>query len=196
MDYEILLQKWREMVGKKGVYGSLVDEEFIEEGKKFLSELKSIQEKKVSELKNVLSEAMYLRAKFMLEELLKLEKKEKIWQGGGEGGEGREEREEGVEEEEKIEAKSERKEEEFSKAFPFQEVSKEEYLLLKEYITVRILKDLPSVVGIVGEKLHVFGPFKNEDIVILPKKVAEAFIENKVASPIQMEGLNIKKEEI
>lgn len=190
MDYEILLQKWREMVGKKGVHGSLIDEEFIEEGKKFLSELKSIQEKKVSELKNVLSEAMYLRAKFMLEELLKLEKKEKIWQGGGEGGEEREE-------EEKIEAKSEGKqEEEFSKGFPFQEVSKEEHLLLKEYITVRILKDLPSVVGIVGEKLHVFGPFKNEDIVILPKKVAEAFIENKVASPIQMEGLNIKKEEI
>jgi DNA replication initiation complex subunit (GINS family) len=190
LDYEILLQKWREMVGKKGVYGSLIDEEFIEEGKKFLSELKSIQEKKVSELKNVLSEAMYLRAKFMLEELLKLEKKEKIWQGGGEGGEEREE-------EEKIEYKIEGKqEEEFSKGFPFQEVSKEEHLLLKEYITVRILKDLPSVVGIVGEKLHVFGPFKNEDIVILPKKVAEAFIENKVASPIQMEGLNIKKEEI
>jgi len=168
LDYEILLQKWREMVGKKGVYGSLIDEEFIEEGKKFLSELKSIQEKKVSELKNVLSEAMYLRAKFMLEELLKLEKKEKIWQGGGEGREGREGR----------------------------EVPKEEPLLLKEYITVRILKDLPSVVGIVGEKLHVFGPFKNEDIVILPKKVAEAFIENKVANPIQMESLNIKKEEI
>ena len=196
MDYEILLQKWREMVGKKGVYGSLIDEEFIEEGKKFLSELKSIQEKKVSELKNVLSEAMYLRAKFMLEELLKLEKKEKIWQGGGEGGEGREGREEGVEEEKKIETKSERKEEEFSKRLPFQEVPKEEPLLLKEYITVRILKDLPSVVGIVGEKLHVFGPFKNEDIVILPKKVAEAFIENKVANPIQMESLNIKKEEI
>ncbi|MEX2720742.1 MAG: hypothetical protein Q6362_004910 [Candidatus Wukongarchaeota archaeon] len=187
MDYEILLQKWREMVGKKGVYGSLIDEEFIEEGKKFLSELKSIQEKKGSELKNVLSEAMYLRAKFMLEELLKLEKKEKIWQGGGEGV---------VEEEKKIETKSERKEEEFSKRLPFQEVPKEEPLLLKEYITVRILKDLPSVVGIVGEKLHVFGPFKNEDIVILPKKVAEAFIENKVANPIQMESLNIKKEEI
>jgi len=194
LDYEILLQKWREMVGKKGVYGSLIDEEFIEEGKKFLSELKSIQEKKGSELKNVLSEAMYLRAKFMLEELLKLEKKEKIWQGGGEGVEGREEGV--VEEEEKIETKSERKEEEFSKRLPFQEVPKEEPLLLKEYITVRILKDLPSVVGIVGEKLHVFGPFKNEDIVILPKKVAEAFIENKVANPIQMESLNIKKEEI
>jgi DNA replication initiation complex subunit (GINS family) len=179
VDYEILLQKWREMVEKKGVYDSLFNEEFIEEGKKFLSELKDMQGKKVSELRDDLSEAMYLRVKFMLEELLKLEKKEEILQG----------------EEEKIIVKSEGKVGgEVSRGVPFQEEAKEEASLLKEYITVRILKDLPSVVGLLSGKLHVFGPFKNEDIVLLPKKIAETFIENNAANPIQAEGLSIKKE--
>lgn len=193
MDYEILLQKWREIGEKKCDYESLIDEGFIEEGKKFLSELKSMQEKKVSELRDALSEAIYLRAKFMLEEILKLEKKEEICQGEEEGVI--------VGEEEKVVAKSERRggveeEGEVSRGVPFQEGSKEESSLLKEYITVRILKDLPSVVGLVGGKLHVFGPFKNEDIVMLPKKIAETFIENNVANPIQVKSLSVKKEEI
>jgi len=173
------------MVENKGAFGSLINEEFKEEGKKFLSELKEMREKKVSELRDALSRAIYLRAKFMLEELLKLEKKEEIIQGG---------------EEEKVVAKIEKREREVGgevlRRVPFQEGLKNEASLLKEYITVRILKDLQSVVGLLGEKLHIFGPFKNEDIVMLPIKIAETFIENNVANPIQVEGLSVKKGEI
>ncbi len=48
-------------------------------------------------------------------------------------------------------------------------------------ITVRILKDLPEIVGIDGK---IYGPFKKEDVVNLPKENAEALIKRGVAEEI------------
>jgi DNA replication factor GINS len=49
-------------------------------------------------------------------------------------------------------------------------------------VTVRILKDLPSIVGVDGK---VYGSFKEEDIATLPEPNAEALINRGVAEKIR-----------
>ncbi len=50
-------------------------------------------------------------------------------------------------------------------------------------ITVRLLQDLPEIVGIDGK---IYGPFKKEDVVNLPKENAEALIKRGVAEKIDV----------
>lgn len=52
-----------------------------------------------------------------------------------------------------------------------------------EYVTVRILKDMPSIVGVDG---RVYGAFKTEDVVSMPKPNAETFINRGVAEKIEV----------
>lgn len=59
--------------------------------------------------------------------------------------------------------------------------SKEEKKTEIPTITVRILKDLPPIVGIDGK---IYGEFKVEDIVTLPKPNAEVLIKQGVAQRI------------
>ncbi len=51
----------------------------------------------------------------------------------------------------------------------------------KPVLTVRILKDLPPIVGVDGV---TYGAFKEEDVVILPEPNAKGFIKQKVAEKI------------
>ncbi len=59
--------------------------------------------------------------------------------------------------------------------------SKEEKKIEIPTITVRILKDLPPIVGIDGK---IYGEFKVEDVVTLPKPNAEVLIRQGVAQRI------------
>jgi len=52
----------------------------------------------------------------------------------------------------------------------------------KETLTVRILKDLPPIVGVDGV---TYGAFKEEDVVTLPEPNAAAFLKQKVAEVIR-----------
>ncbi|MEE8168185.1 MAG: hypothetical protein V3T58_04875 [Candidatus Hydrothermarchaeales archaeon] len=51
--------------------------------------------------------------------------------------------------------------------------------------TVRILKDLPSIVGVDG---HVYGSFKQEDVVTIPEPNARVLINQGVAEQIDVEA--------
>jgi DNA replication initiation complex subunit (GINS family) len=51
----------------------------------------------------------------------------------------------------------------------------------EEYVTIRILKDLPSIVGVDG---RVYGAFKKEDVVTLPRANAETLINRGAAEKI------------
>lgn len=50
-------------------------------------------------------------------------------------------------------------------------------------ITLRILEDLPPIVG--SDK-KTYGPFKTEDIVALPEKNAKVFLKHKYGEPIDI----------
>jgi DNA replication factor GINS len=50
--------------------------------------------------------------------------------------------------------------------------------------TIRILKPLPSIVGVDG---RVYGPFKEEDVITLPEENAQAFVNQEVAERISIE---------
>lgn len=52
-----------------------------------------------------------------------------------------------------------------------------------EYVTVRILKDLPSIVGVDG---RVYGAFKKEDVVTLPRANAETLVNRGAAEKIDL----------
>lgn len=52
-----------------------------------------------------------------------------------------------------------------------------------EYLTVRILKDLPSLVGVDG---RVYGAFKKEDVVTLPRANAETLVNRGAAEKIDL----------
>ena len=58
----------------------------------------------------------------------------------------------------------------------------------KEYVTVRILKDLPSIVGVDG---RVYGAFKKEDVATLPRPNAETLINRGAAEEITLGKLFI-----
>ncbi len=62
-----------------------------------------------------------------------------------------------------------------------EETKKEEKKIEIPTITVRILKDLPPIVGIDGK---IYGEFKVEDVVTLPKPNAEVLIRQGVAQRI------------
>lgn len=63
--------------------------------------------------------------------------------------------------------------------------TKEKQVTLKEkMITIRILKDLPPIVGVDG---RVYGAFKEEDVVTLPEPNALVFINQGVAEQIKLE---------
>jgi len=49
-------------------------------------------------------------------------------------------------------------------------------------VLVRILKDIPSIVGI---DMKTYGPFKNEDVTTLPKENAEALVRRGLAVKIE-----------
>jgi DNA replication factor GINS len=59
---------------------------------------------------------------------------------------------------------------------------------LEDYVTVRILKDLPSIVGVDG---RVYGAFKKEDVVTLPRPNAETLINRGAAEKIGLGKLFI-----
>lgn len=64
--------------------------------------------------------------------------------------------------------------------------TKEKQATLKEkMITIRLLKDLPPIVGVDG---RVYGAFKEEDVVTLPEPNALVFINQGVAEQIKLEG--------
>jgi DNA replication initiation complex subunit (GINS family) len=56
--------------------------------------------------------------------------------------------------------------------------------LKQEFLTVRVLKDLPSIVGVDG---RVYGAFKTEDLVTMPKANAETFINRGVAEKVDVD---------
>jgi DNA replication initiation complex subunit (GINS family) len=58
----------------------------------------------------------------------------------------------------------------------------------QEHVTVRILKDLPSIVGVDG---RVYGAFKREDIVSLPRANAETLINRGAAERVDVSKLYI-----
>lgn len=63
--------------------------------------------------------------------------------------------------------------------------TKEKQLTLKEkMITIRILKDLPPIVGVDG---RIYGVFKEEDVVTLPEANGLVFINQGVAEQIKLE---------
>jgi|GEM_PF-1014286 len=62
--------------------------------------------------------------------------------------------------------------------------TKEKQLTLKEkMITIRILKDLPPIVGVDGK---VYGAFKEEDVVTLPEPNGLVFINQGVAEQVNI----------
>ncbi|MFH1774274.1 MAG: hypothetical protein ABH874_04870 [Methanobacteriota archaeon] len=62
--------------------------------------------------------------------------------------------------------------------------TKEKQLTLKEkMITIRILKDLPQIVGVDGK---VYGAFKEEDVVTLPEPNGLVFINQGVAEQVNI----------
>lgn len=64
--------------------------------------------------------------------------------------------------------------------------TKEKQVTLKEkMITIRMLKDLPPIVGVDG---RVYGAFKEEDVVTLPEPNALVFINQGVAEQIKLEA--------
>lgn len=87
--------------------------------------------------------------------------------------------EEGEEKEkEKVEEKDlEEPEEEQDEGSPGEEKEERQ----GDYVTVRILKDLPSIVGVDG---RVYGAFKKEDVVTLPRANAETLINRGAAEKI------------
>lgn len=54
----------------------------------------------------------------------------------------------------------------------------------QEFLTVRVLKDLPSIVGVDG---RVYGAFKSEDLVTMPRANAETFINRGVAERVEVD---------
>jgi|TARA_B100001964_G_C14262626_1_gene616785 DNA replication initiation complex subunit (GINS family) len=54
----------------------------------------------------------------------------------------------------------------------------------EEFTTIRILKDLPSIVGVDG---RVYGSFKIEDLVTLPIANADTFINRGVAEKVNLD---------
>ncbi len=56
--------------------------------------------------------------------------------------------------------------------------------LKQEFLTVRVLKDLPSIVGVDG---RVYGAFKTEDLVTMPRANAETFIHRGVAEMVDVD---------
>lgn len=56
--------------------------------------------------------------------------------------------------------------------------------LRQEFLTVRVLKDLPAIVGVDG---RVYGAFKTEDLVTMPKANAETFINRGVAEKVDVD---------
>ncbi len=91
-------------------------------------------------------------------------------EAGGEEGkpeEGYEEKEEALEKRETPEARREEEKEEEK----------------GEYVTVRILKDLPSIVGVDG---RVYGAFKKEDVVTLPRANAETLVNRGAAERVDL----------
>lgn len=63
-------------------------------------------------------------------------------------------------------------------------VQKEERQEAAARITVRMLKDLPPIVGVDG---RIYGGFKSEDVVSLPEPNARAFINQGAAEEIKLE---------
>jgi DNA replication factor GINS len=53
--------------------------------------------------------------------------------------------------------------------------------LLSKYVIVRFLKELPAIAG---NDEKTYGPFKKEDVVTLPKKIAETLLERDAVSLI------------
>lgn len=63
--------------------------------------------------------------------------------------------------------------------------TKEKQVTLKEkMITIRMLKDLPQIVGVDG---RVYGAFKEEDVITLPEPNALVFINQGAAEQIKLE---------
>lgn len=62
--------------------------------------------------------------------------------------------------------------------------AKEKQLTLQGKITIRILKEIPPIVGVDGK---VYGAFKEEDVVTLPEPNAIVFINQGVAEQIKLE---------
>ncbi|MHA1377275.1 MAG: DNA replication complex subunit Gins51 [Candidatus Helarchaeota archaeon] len=58
-----------------------------------------------------------------------------------------------------------------------------------QYIPIRILKEMNAIVG---ADLKTYGPFKAEDIAVLPKKNAETLIKHEYAAAISIKRGNIK----
>ncbi|MFQ6124172.1 MAG: hypothetical protein ACE5R6_06125 [Candidatus Heimdallarchaeota archaeon] len=56
----------------------------------------------------------------------------------------------------------------------------------KKYSLVRILKNLPAIIG---TDLTTYGPFKKEDVVLIPYDNAQILIVKKIANEIQMTDL-------
>ena len=54
----------------------------------------------------------------------------------------------------------------------------EEMQMKFSFITIRIVKEIPPIVG---ENLQVFGPFRNGDLAFLPEKNANILLEEKLA---------------
>lgn len=67
----------------------------------------------------------------------------------------------------------------------FETRESEEELGEEEYVLVRMLVDLPEIVGV---DLQIYGPFKAEDIVTLPRDNAIALIRKGVAVPIMVDS--------
>ncbi|MHA1298470.1 MAG: DNA replication complex subunit Gins51 [Candidatus Helarchaeota archaeon] len=59
-----------------------------------------------------------------------------------------------------------------------------------QYVPIRILKDMTAIVG---ADLKTYGPFKAEDIIILPKKNAETLIKHNYAIAISVKREKIQK---
>ena len=62
----------------------------------------------------------------------------------------------------------------------------------RQYVPIRILKDMSAIVG---ADLKTYGPFKPEDITVLPKKNAETLIKHKFAAFISVNNENYKKKD-
>ena len=59
----------------------------------------------------------------------------------------------------------------------------------RQYIPIRIIKEMSAIVG---ADLKTYGPFKPEDITVLPKKNAETLIKHKFAVGIEIKNYQNK----
>ncbi len=69
---------------------------------------------------------------------------------------------------------------------------KESDNFFNQYVSIRILKNMNAIVG---ADLKTYGPFKAEDVAILPRKNAESLIQHEYAEKISINLVSFKKNE-